>query len=168
MRIVIVDKDDNIIGSRERDELLPSDIYRVSALWLTNSKGEILIAQRAFTKKKDPGNWGPAAAGTLEEGEDYDSNIVKEIAEELGLSVALEDLKRRPKMLLHGRGNDYFTQWYFLCLDKPAEEFIIQKDEVAQVKWYSADKLQKEFAEHPEKFLYAMPQYLPIFLGQSN
>ena len=84
-KIIIVDEDDNIIGSKERNSIVSGDIYRVSALLIENSKGEILLAQRALTKKHDPGKWGPPVAGTVEEGETYESNIVKEAEEELGL-----------------------------------------------------------------------------------
>ncbi|MFA6422790.1 MAG: NUDIX domain-containing protein, partial [Candidatus Buchananbacteria bacterium] len=84
-KIIIVNENDEAIGHKERNELDFSDIYRVSGLWITNLKGEILLAQRAFTKNHDPGKWGPAAAGTVEEGEDYETNILKEAEEELGL-----------------------------------------------------------------------------------
>lgn len=85
MKIPIVNESDEVIAYKERESIAVEDIYRVSALWVKNSKGESLLAQRAFTKKHSPGKWEPAVAGTVEEGEDYDSNIIKEIEEELGL-----------------------------------------------------------------------------------
>ena len=78
--ITIVNEEDEIIGHKDRTSLdHETDIYRVAALWLTNSTGEVLIAQRALSKESSPGKWGPAAAGTVEEGETYESNIVKEV-----------------------------------------------------------------------------------------
>ena len=66
----IVDLNDEIIGHKPRNEIdFKKDYYRIGCLWLTNSKGEVLIAQRLLAKDKDPGKWGPAAAGTLEMGE---------------------------------------------------------------------------------------------------
>jgi len=53
--IPIVDEKDKIIGYKDRKEIQKEDIYRVSALWITNSKDEILLAQRAFSKSHDPG-----------------------------------------------------------------------------------------------------------------
>jgi isopentenyldiphosphate isomerase len=52
--IPIVNLDDEIIGYKERSEITLQDIYRVSALWIENSKGEILLAQRGFMKKHNP------------------------------------------------------------------------------------------------------------------
>jgi isopentenyldiphosphate isomerase len=77
---VIVDESDNVIGAKIRSDILPDDIYRVSCLWLRNPSGEVLLAQRSFDKKNDPGRWGPAVAGTVSENETYEENIRKEIS----------------------------------------------------------------------------------------
>jgi NADH pyrophosphatase NudC (nudix superfamily) len=49
--------------------------------------------------------------------------------------------------------HNYFCQWYTLVVDKPAEDFTIQEEEVAQVKWFTRAELEKELREHPEKYL---------------
>jgi hypothetical protein len=41
-RVVLANEQDDVIGSREREALLPTDIHRASNLWLTNSQGDIL------------------------------------------------------------------------------------------------------------------------------
>ena len=47
----IVDDQDNLIGAKPRNEIdFKNDYYRISGIWLTNSKGQILIAQRLMTK----------------------------------------------------------------------------------------------------------------------
>ncbi len=47
LQIIVVDENDNVIGSKSRDEIdYSKDIYRVSCLWVTNPKGEVLLAQR--------------------------------------------------------------------------------------------------------------------------
>lgn len=55
--IPIVDQNDEIIGYKDRADISSDDIYRVSALWVENSKGEFLLAQRGFMKKNGPGRW---------------------------------------------------------------------------------------------------------------
>ena len=72
-KIILVNENDEIIGYKERGTLDKEDIYRVSALWIQNSKGEILLAQRSFNKNNNPRKWGPAVAGTNDEGESYES-----------------------------------------------------------------------------------------------
>jgi len=132
----------------------------VSALWITNSRNEILLAKRALNKSHDPGQWGPAVAGTVDQGETYDFNIIKEAREELGLSNL--DFKIGPKERRSGRYN-YFVQWYQCQLDKPVDEFVINKDEVAEIKWFAKDFLLKEIQAHPDKFLKSMQSKVELF-----
>ena len=85
-RVPLVDLNDQIVEYKERDETTPRDRLRIAALWLTNTKGEILIAQRALTKKHHPGRWAFACTGVVDEGETYEQTIRRELREELGLT----------------------------------------------------------------------------------
>ncbi len=148
----VVDQDDRVVDYLPIDELLPGDIYRISALWLCNTAGQILIAQRSATKTNDPNRWGPAVAGTVEQGETYESNILKEMAEELNLyDVALG---QGPKTFINdnGYGLGYFVQAFIGTLDRPVENFVLQTDEVAQVRWINLEELQTWLQSSPIEF----------------
>lgn len=160
-KIIIVDKNDNVVGLKEWENLKNEDIYRVSALWVENSKGEVLLARRALTKSHSPGKWGPAVAGTVENKETYDSNIIKEAEEELGLKN-LEFLKG-PKIKISGKHN-YFLQWYLLKIDKSLEDFKIQKSEVEEIRWFSKDELRKKISANPDEFIVSTNQWIKLFL----
>ena len=149
-KIIIVNENDKIIGYKSINTLNQSDIYRVSALWIKNSKGDILLAQRAFSKKHDPGKWGPAVAGTVDKGETYDINIIKESEEEIGLKNF--EFKKIKKIRIRNKYN-YFCQWYIIVIDKNINEFKIQKKEVENLKWFSVKELIKELNNNPDKFL---------------
>lgn len=149
--IHVVDESDQVIGSKERSDIDPNnDIYRVSALWLKNSKGEILLAQRKKTKKKDPGVWGPAAAGTVESSETYDTNILKEVEEEIGLKDI--ELTKGPKAKVSYPRN-FFTQWYFATQDLLADEIVVQEEEVEQVQWFDLKSIRQWHSEKPQDFV---------------
>lgn len=151
--IIIVNGDDEKIGVKERGTLKSKNIYRVSALWVENSNGDILLAKRALTKKHHPGKWGPAVAGTNDVGESYESNIIKETKEEIGLKDC--KFKLGNKKRVSGEYN-YFCQWYFIVVDKNLDEFIIQKNEVEEIKWFKRDELLRELKECPDKFVDGM------------
>ncbi len=160
-KIQIVNERDEIIGYKSRTGLdYENNIYRVSALWLTNSKGEALIAQRKMTKDRSPGKWGPAVAGTVEEGETYESNIKKEVKEEIGLTeIKLEKgPKRHP-----APSRNYFVQWFVATIDKDISGFRIQENEVEKVAWISLEELTKDIAVNPSKYLGSMPEILKLF-----
>ena len=155
-KIIIVNEHDEPIGLKERGTLEPMDMYRVTALWLTNSQGDILLAQRSFSKINDPGIWGPAVAGTVEEGETYESNILKETEEEIGLTGI--SFTKSTYQLREGR-NRHFTQWFTAVADKELAAFTIQKEEVEQIKWFSRKELTEELLNHPEKYLKGIQEF---------
>lgn len=160
-KIPVVDESDNIICYKERDEVEEGDIYRVSSLWITNSSGQVLLARRAYTKKHDPGVWGPAVAGTVEEGETYEINIYKEAEEELGITGVQFDLGEYKRKF--GKHN-YFSQSYFVVLDWEIDRFTLQKEEVAEVKWFAVSELEELLKSNPNEFL----QTLHIKFGENN
>ncbi|MEK7619486.1 MAG: NUDIX domain-containing protein [Patescibacteria group bacterium] len=162
-RIQIVNENDEIIGHKERGTLDNTDIYRVSALWITNSKGEILLARRHRSKSHHPGMWGPAVAGTVDEGENYEQNIIKEAEEELGLKGIRPVLGPKIKVdnVYH-----HFTQWYTLVVDKDPGDFTLQEDEVEEVRWISPDALSILLRDQPQDFLPTFKSYFDLFTGK--
>lgn len=156
--ISIVNDQDEIIGFKDREELdLATDIYRVSALWVTNSAGEILLAQRSFKKNNAPGRWGPAVAGTVEKDETYESNIYKEAEEELGLTGLTFELG--PKNRYTGDRN-YFAQIFTVVIDQPVEYFKPRVGEVEKVQWISRNNLMKDLERNPDMYLSTTPKLL--------
>ncbi len=160
VRTIIVDENDKVVGYKNRDEIELSDIYRVMGLWITNSKGDILLAQRSMNKKNDPGRWGPAVAGTVEEGETYDSNIVKEAFEELGLKDVQPMIG--PKVRMSGM-HQYWLQWYSLVVDKQIEYFKPEPKEVMAIKWFVPSELKRDFEKDATLFLKGAPRWIELF-----
>ena len=160
-RIIVVDENDEVIGHKHRDTLKKEDIYRVSALWITNSRGEILLARRHRSKSHHPRMWGPAVAGTVDEGETYEENIIKEAEEELGLRNIKPKLGPKTKT---DSEYHYFVQWYTLNVDRAVKELKIQEDEVEEVQWFFPEDFKKQLEEHPEEFSPTMKNYFELFM----
>ncbi len=153
MKTTIVNSKDEIIGYKERGTLnCDTDIYRVTALWITNSENQILLGKRALTKKQNPGKWAPAVAGTVEQGETYDSNIIKEAEEELGLNLKNIPPKKwiKTNTLIHNY--KHFTQWYLLKLDKPLSYFH-PNSEISDLKWFTEQELLKLAEENGDELV---------------
>ncbi len=163
-QVIIVDEQDNEIGVVPRSEH-DKHFYRVSALWVTNSKGEFLLAQRALTKKHHPGKWGPAVAGTVEKGETYLSNIIKETEEEIGILLKDSDFIVGPKISNlddKSRNHHYFTQWFFYQTEVSDADFNYDEVEVANVKWFTKEDVEQSL----ETFLPSMMSYINKFNQQ--
>ena len=153
-QLIIVNNLDKVIGYKERDKITSKDIYRISVLWIINSKGMVLLAKRALSEKKGPGKWGPGVAGTIAKGETYFSNIMKEAKEELGL-INIYPV-RGEKDRIKKKDENYFRQWYHISINKNLSEFKLDKDEVSEVKWFRKDDLIKEIKKNPKKFTSAV------------
>jgi|SRR3989344_8547261 len=164
MRIPIVNEQDEVIEYKDKKDRSPLEITRITGLWLWNEKGEVLLAQRAFSKKMNPGLWGPAVAGIVEEGESYESNIIKEVEEEIGL----KDLKPQlgPKLrrtTLHA----YFVQWFIATIN--SEYPLVKQDsEVEAIKWFKKEELFKILQEKPEIFLPSLKESAMYYFNHEN
>lgn len=161
MTIPIVDLQDTVIDHKERADIdYNKDIFRTSSLWITNSKGDVLLAQRKFDKKVDPGKWAEAVGGTVEGGDSYEETVIREAEEELGLTNLA--ITKGPKQLITTPCS-YFVQWYTTVIDRDISDFVIQEDEVEQIAWIPRDKLEQELRDTPEKYIKAMGDILLLF-----
>lgn len=149
MRIPIVNEQDEIIGYKDRKDRNKINITRITALWLWNERGEVLLAQRALNKELNPGKWGPAVAGTVEEGETYESNIIKEAEEEIGLKNLKPILSQK---LRRTTSHSYFGQWFTATINSDYP-LVKQDSEVEAIRWFTKEELLKALEERPENFL---------------
>lgn len=148
--VQIVNEYDVVIGHKKREDIDPeNNIYRVTALWVTNLQGQILLAQRAFTKSNNPGKWGAAVAGTVEDDETYEENVYKEAEEEIGLTDTV--FKLGPKVRIISPRN-YFVQIFFAIIDSSSVELKIQDDEVHTIAWIDNETLMNDLKTNPEKY----------------
>ena len=162
---MLLDKNDKPIALKGYDELSYEDIYQVSALWLTDiNTGDCLITQRKWTKHHDPGKWMAAASGTVDEGETYVQNIVKETEEEIGLTGL--NLTEGPKEFVDDGKHKFFVHWFIAQVDKNKVTIKIQDEEVEDYVWMNIDELVKDVLNNPNKYVPSMQNALKI-LGVS-
>lgn len=163
-KIPVVNEQDEIIGYRIRKELQPGDIFRVTGLWIYDADGNILLARRAETKALHPGLWALGVAGTVEDGETYDSNIIKEMAEELGITGYVPQFISK-ELRDTNRGNSLrrFATHYKIILphDYPLK---LKEDEVAEIKWFTPREIEEAVLKNPELFVPTFRLYYKDFI----
>ncbi|MBS1683312.1 MAG: NUDIX domain-containing protein [Bacteroidetes bacterium] len=75
------------------DDILPAGKYHVVVhIWLYNDKGEVLIQKRAPHVFWMPGKWA-TTGGSVISGEDSKTGALREVQEELGITLQPSDLK---------------------------------------------------------------------------
>lgn len=148
--VALVDDQDNVIGKKDRSLLTDDDRWRVSIIWITNSKNQVLIAKRSMHKPTDPGAWSTAAGGTVQYGGVYDDTAERELKEELGVSLELIPGKiALYKMSLGKRAGKY----YHAVADLPTSAFTLQKEEVDDIKWVEKDWLWRDMTKNPQNYV---------------
>ena len=87
--IVYVDEDNNPIGTARKLPAHNGDTrrHRAFSVFLLNDKGELLLQQRALTKKTWPGVWSNTACGHVMLHESTESAARRRLKYELGMQV---------------------------------------------------------------------------------
>lgn len=157
--VPLVNDQDEVIGSKERDQITLTDMNRGTGLWLTNSRGDILLTKRSLLKKHGPGKWCEAAGGTVEINETYENNIYKEIQEEIGLK--LKNLTLGPKQIITNY-HRFFMQWFVGTSDVTIAELTLQPEEVSEARWFSRAEFETLLKTSPEIFT------VPLIISASS
>ena len=122
-------------------------LHRTSHVWIMREKKgriQVLLQKRSEEKDSYPGCYDISSAGHIPAGVDFLPSAIRELEEELGLSVPQEVLvycgQRRFQFqqIFHGKPfhDNQVSNIYLLWLDKEPEEFLLQKEEVSAVRWF--------------------------------
>lgn len=109
------------------------------AVYIINNKGQTLLQKRSPLKRFDPNKWG-LCAGHVESGETLDEAVLREASEELGLKLNINDLNVLDEKEIRIReSNSHIRKVYYVICNE--ENFVIQKEEISEVRWFDIDKV---------------------------
>ena len=96
----VVDAHNNVISQASRYEVHKKRLmHRSVHILVFNYHGDLFLQKRSMIKDENPGLWDTAAAGHVGAGEDYFHSAERELEEELGISVAIDEVMRIPAQL---------------------------------------------------------------------
>lgn len=140
------------------EELLEGEYDLGAHAYIHNSKGEFLIQKRAKTKQFLPGGWD-IHMGHVMAGETSKEAIIREIHEELGIKI--DDITFLKRVLWEKY--NHFIDIFVLCKDINISDLTIQKSELDNVKFISAEQminLIKSMDYRPEEYRIFMDDYV--------
>jgi L-amino acid N-acyltransferase YncA/8-oxo-dGTP pyrophosphatase MutT (NUDIX family) len=137
------------------------DYHIVVHVCIFDHNGNMLIQQRARDKRGWPGKWDFTLGGHVVAGETSRQGAERELREELGIVLILEDA---PYFTINF--SDGFDDYYLIQKDIALGTIILQEEEVQNVKYASKDEIKKmiaagSFIDYHEgliDLLYAMKQ----------
>ncbi len=118
------------------ENMLPGRYHLVVHICVFNSRGQMLIQQRQPFKKGFSGLWDITTGGSALQGETGRQAAERELFEEIGLSVKLND---RPNLSVNFTQG--FDDFYITHRDVDLKTLNLQYEEVAQIKWASKEEI---------------------------
>lgn len=121
--------------------------HRTAHVWIfrkRDGKVQILLQKRSDNKDSDPGCYDISSAGHIPAGCDYIPSAVRELKEELGVDIDGVELiycgqrNFRFEREFHGKlfRDNQVSNVYALWLDREEKDFVLQEEEVSEVRWF--------------------------------
>ena len=124
------------------EPLRAGQYHLVEHIWIVDSKGRMLIQQRAPHLALMPGEWA-VNSGSAVAGENSESAARRELFEELSI-------RTEPGELVYGgrmRRRNSFTDLWILYRDIDSTSLRLQKEEVATTRWVTPEELVAMLAD---------------------
>lgn len=148
--VILVDENDTQIGIMEKmaAHIVPR-LHRAFSIFLFNSKGDLLLQQRAFTKYHSPGLWTNTCCSHPRNGETMEQATSRRLMEEMGITCEMHEtftfIYKAPVGL--GLIEHEFDHVFFGQTDDIP---VINTDEVTAWKYMSLDDIAEDMNAHPE------------------
>ena len=141
----LLDKNGKFTGRKIKRERFnyfrPGQYHLVVHIWIINSKGEYLIQKRSEDREPMPGEWA-ATGGSVLSGEDSRTAAMRELQEELGISVRENEIHFMNRLT---RKNSFVDLWR-VGVDVDADSLQLQTEEVQAAKWVTKEELKQMIA----------------------
>ena len=157
----VLDENGNPTGISKPRDLVKQDRdwHSLVQVWIVNSENEILVQQRALSKKLHPGKWTCAVGGHVLRGETAAEAVIRETWEELGVKVSEDELELvttlRP-------GDNSIRPVFLIRKDIPISEYKFNDGEVAAVKYIHVDQFEKMTSMRESEILFFTDEIKPL------
>lgn len=152
--VILVDERNQPVGTAPKADVhtQQTPLHRGFSVFLLNRRGELLLQQRAATKKTWPLVWSNSCCGHPADGESNEAAAARRLRHELGLSLSeiemvLPDYRYRAE--LNGVVENEFCPVMAAFTDQAPE---LNQDEVAAVRWVPWTEFVAEVKQFPERY----------------
>jgi isopentenyl-diphosphate delta-isomerase len=151
--VVLVDEKNHVLGYVGKLEAHKKALlHRAISVIIFNSKGEMLIQQRALSKYHWAGIWSNTCCSHPRKDETFQAAAERRLFEELGIKTPLkEEFHFIYKAYDEPSG---LTEWEYDTVFTGVfdESFEFNPDEVAAVRWMKMDELLGDIEKNPEQY----------------
>lgn len=154
----VVDEHDRVVGQAPRAEVHARKLrHRAVHVFVFNATGELFVQKRAAAKDTFSGCYDSSASGHLNSGEDYNSCAIRELREELNLTVPPTRLQKHFKIEACEQTGWEFVWAYSLQI---REEPRVNPEEIECGAFWPLAQVRARLVTHSEEFA---PGFARIF-----
>ncbi|MFD2287463.1 isopentenyl-diphosphate Delta-isomerase [Pedobacter petrophilus] len=151
-RVILVDINDSPIGEMGKLEAhQKGELHRAFSIFIFNSKGELLLQQRALDKYHSGGLWTNTCCSHQRPGEDNLDAANRRLMEEMGMKVNLTGVFNFTYRAEFENGL-IEHEFDYVFFGKSDLLPVINKEEVEHYKYISMDLLEKELLHHQNHY----------------
>ncbi len=154
--IQIVNEEGNFTGQiLDKDEAHNRNLlHNEVAAFIINDNNQVLLQRRSSSKRFNPNKWA-LCAGHVDANESLKSAILREIKEEIGLELREDEifLYKEREISIRDK-NSHITYYYYAKSNKSEDDFIIQKEELSEVKWFNIKDVILMIKNHDENTVF--------------
>lgn len=145
----VVDDRDCVLGQRSRREVHQLGLkHRAVHVLVWNSRGELFLQKRSMKKDCSPGTWDSSASGHLQPGEPYDQCAMREVQEELGLTLPAPPEPLFKIEACADTGQEFV--WVYRCANEGP--FNLDPEEIETGGWFRPERITQWIADKPREF----------------
>lgn len=162
--IDIVDEKGNFTGQvLDKEEAHDKNLlHNEIAVFIINNNKQVLLQKRSSNKRFDPNKWA-LCAGHVDTKESLENAALREIKEEVGIDISLNDLKPfAEREVTIKDSNSHITYFYYIKSNLNEDDFIIQEEELSEVKWFDLDTVIDMIKSHDENIVFSEKR-IPLF-----
>ena len=151
-KVILVDENDAPIGLMEKLEAHRKGLlHRAFSVFVINSKGEILLQQRAHSKYHSPNLWTNTCCSHQRQGETNVQAAQRRLREEMGMEVPLRDVF---SFIYKAEMPNGLTEHEFdhVLVGYSDAQPNINPSEVESYLWVFPSQIQKDIEKNPEKY----------------
>lgn len=149
----VVNERDEVIDCKPRSEVHRLGLlHRAVHVLVFNARGQVFLQKRSMKKDRQPGVWDSSASGHVDSGENYDACAVREVREEIGLTVT-QTPERLFKLHACSETDQEFV-WVYRC--NAEGPFALHPDEIDEGGWFAPAEVTRWMEERPREFATAL------------
>ena len=160
-KVVLVNENNEVLGLMPKIEAHEKGLlHRAISILLYNSKGEMLIQQRAKTKYHWPLIWSNAVCSHPRENENFQEAAQRRLKEELNINSSLVEIYRFIYKATDEQTGLIEHEYDVVFKGVYDDDVPFNPDEIESIRWIALDKLSQEIESQPERFSFWFKEIL--------